>query len=120
MKPEKIGPGLLSAVVDRRERRRAAMSQRVRTMGVVGADEDTQKEPRVIVFLRCAPEATFADLSSAKVRVNEQSGGVRTAFLPLDEVDALSEHPDVKRLSATHTTKPLLDIALPRVHIPAL
>ena len=72
------------------------------------------------MFIRCTPTATFSDLSANKVVVNESEGAVRTAFLPLDQVDALSDRPDVHRLSASHTTRPLLDVALPHVHIPAL
>jgi subtilisin family serine protease len=123
MTPEKIAPGLLTAVIDQRERGTAAMSPRVHTMGIVGAAdaaEDTQKEARAIVFIRCAPDATFSDLSTKRVVVNESTGAVRTAFLPIDQIGALSDRPDVDRLSATHTTKPLLDIALPRVRIPNL
>jgi subtilisin family serine protease len=77
------------------------------------------KEPRVVVFVRCDPQANFGELEAEYgVTINEPEGPIRTAYLPIKALDPLSEHKGVHRIGSTRTAKPRLDIALPRVKIP--
>jgi subtilisin family serine protease len=118
MKEEKIGPGLLSAILDYQEEGPVSLMSRARRMGLTGIATPTQKEPRVVVFLRCQEDASFESMAGAGVIVNEPSGKVRTAYLPITRVGDLSEHPAIHKVSATHRTRPRMDIALPRVKVP--
>jgi len=115
MKHEKISPGLLGAWLEWSERGPVALASRSRTLGITGTG--TQKEPRIIVFVRCEEAATFAELGKG-ITVNEPSGTIRTAYLPFRGLDEFSEHPEVHRIGATHLAKPKLNIACPFVHVP--
>ena len=78
--------------------------RRAGPMAITGLQ--TQKEPRIVVFLRCTSTADFGEISrSHRVVVNETRGTVRTAYLPIGSVDALSEHPDVVLTRAIETPK---------------
>lgn len=50
------------------------------------------------------------------VKVNQTSGRVRTALVPLAAVEEVSDHAKVKRLVASRTLKPLMDVARPAVN----
>ena len=118
MKYQKIGPGLLNALLDVEERgSRPALAIRSRTLAVAH-NTDSQKEPSVPVFLRCKEQANFADLAKLGVRVNESSGTVRTAYLPVRALDSLSDHKDVQRIAPSRKLRKRLDVALTTVHIP--
>jgi subtilisin family serine protease len=120
MQHHKIGPALLGAVLSYQKHGLSRLTHRARSMSITGLDK-TQKEPRIVVFLRCSPTANFGEIArSHRVVVNEGHGTVRTAYLPIDSVDALSEHPDVVRISASRQARPCLDVALPRIHVPQL
>ncbi len=119
MKEHKIGPGLLSAILDYNEQGAVSLQARARTMGMTGITAPTQKEPRVVVFVRCQEDTRFDDLD-ASVVVNEREGSVRTAYLPITKVGDLSDHPAIRKISATHRMKPRMNVALPRVKVPQL
>jgi len=116
MRHEKISTGLLGVWLEWREGGAAALTSHSRSLGITNLG--TQKEPRVIVFVRCDDAATFPELAEKGITVNEASGPLRTAYLPLRELDEFSEHPDVLRIAATHVAKPKLNIACPFVHVP--
>jgi subtilisin family serine protease len=119
MNYEKLGAGLLCALEDHQKRGTVALTQRARGMGITGS-AGTVKEPRIVVFLHCANDATFGDLSGRNIVVNEPTGTVRTAYVPIAQVETLSNHPDVTRVNASRLARPRLDVALPRVRIPQL
>lgn len=119
MKHHKIAPGLLGAVLDHQRHGSSSLTRRARPMAITGLR--TQKEARIVVFLRCTPTADFDEISrSHKVVVNESRGTVRTAYLPVASVDALSEHPDVVLIGPSRVARPLLDVALPRIRVPQM
>ncbi len=118
MKEERIGPGLLTAILDYHEQGPVSLQSRARTMGMTGITAPTQKEPRVVVFLRCHEDAQFEDWKSEGVVVNEGQGAVRTAYMPITKVGDLSEHPAIRKISATHRMRPRMNVALPRVRLP--
>lgn len=72
--------------------------------------------PLVDVFLRCKDKA---DLSTvAGVEVHQATGKVRTARVALDQIEALTEHAGVSRISAARRLRPL-DLASAKVQLPA-
>src|SRR5262245_2763794 len=117
MKPQKIAPGLLNAILDMKERGMRALSVRARSLAISHVT-GSQKEPSIPVFLRCREQADFAALARKGVRINEQTGVVRTAYLPVRAIDDLSNHKDVRRISPSRKLRARLDVALPAVHIP--
>jgi hypothetical protein len=86
-------------------------------MGII-ANSDTQKEPRIMVFIRCEPDASFEDLAGEGIVFNDHRGVVRTAFLPMDKVPQLAAHPSVNRIGVARTARPRLNVAVPIVGIP--
>jgi subtilisin family serine protease len=112
MNHQKIGPGLMCTLGDYESRGRSALALRARMMGISGVS-GSQKEPRIVVFLRCDESERFDDLRGQGIVINEPDGKVRTAYVPVSDIDKLSQHPAVHRIGATRVAKPRLDVALP-------
>jgi len=117
MKPQKIAPGLLNALLDVKERQTPALAVRARSLAVAHV-VGSQKEPSIPVFLRVKEQADFASLAKYGVRVNETTGVVRTAYLPVSAIEHLSNHSAVRRISPSRRLRPHLDVAVPAVHVP--
>lgn len=116
MRYEKVSGALLIAHDDYQEEGVIGLSRHVRTLGLSDVDA-TQRPPRTIVFLLCDDTASFAQLVERGVHVNQGTGPVRTAILPLDALEALSENPAVERIVPSRTLRPLLDVALPASNV---
>lgn len=118
MRYEKVSGALLIVHDDYLEEGVVGLNRHVRMLGLADVDE-TQRPPRTIVFLLCDEGASFAHLVERGVHVNQDAGSVRTAILPLDALDALSENPSVERIVPSRNLRPLLDVASPASNVPA-
>jgi subtilisin family serine protease len=77
-------------------------------------------EPRVVVFLHVRGEKRHLKAATRKlITVNQDSGKIRTAYVPLDALGPLSEDPAVLAIRPARYLRPNLDVALPRVNIPS-
>jgi len=117
MKLEKLSPGLLTALQDFNEEGSPGLIRHVNTLGVVPS-LGTPKPERTVVFIECDEGATFDHLKPSGVIVNQPTGRLRTAFLPVLSLDPLSEDPQVGRIISSRYLRKRLDIALPRVNVP--
>ena len=117
MKPEKLSPGLLTALEDFTDEGSLGLTRHVRTLGVVPS-LGTPKPPRTVVFIECDEGATFDHLTTAGVIVNQPTGRIRTAFLPVTSLDPLSEDPQVGRIISSRYLRKRMEVALPRVNVP--
>ncbi|MGB7290930.1 MAG: S8 family serine peptidase [Thermodesulfobacteriota bacterium] len=113
----KIDAGLLVALKHYQTEGRAGLTRHIRSLGIIFS-EHSPKPARVVVFIHCDEQAQLDHLSQYGVRVNQSSGNIRTAFLPLDSLESVSDDPVVKRIIASRYLLPLMDVASPRVHIP--
>ena len=118
MKHEKVSPGLLTAWDAFQSEGRSGLIPHTQVMGLFSAEE-SPKPPRTVVFLHCAPDARLDHLDQYGVRVNQDAGGVRTAFLPLEALDAISEDPSVDRIVESRYLRLLMDVAPGAVKLPA-
>lgn len=118
MKPEKVAPGLLVALQDMEETGETGLARHVRSLGVVLAPS-TMKPPRTVVFLHCKEDAKLDYLAALDIRVNQPSGRVRTAFLPMERLGQLSEEPAVEKIVGARYLRPQMDLATKRVRLPA-
>jgi subtilisin family serine protease len=117
MKYEKIAASLASAMSDFEDRGREGLSKHIRTLGII-APVEGPKPPRVSVFLHCDREANLDHLTEYNITINQARGSVRTAFLPLESVPALTEEPTVHRVVASRYLKLLMDVAPGTVRLP--
>ena len=69
------------------------------------------------IFLECAPSASLA-FARADATIAKVVEGLWTATIPLDRVERVVGHRDVRRATLARKLRPLLDKALPKVHIP--
>lgn len=75
-----------------------------------------QSAPELIhILVRCDAQAKAVD----GVVELLGSGSVRTALVSVDQVPELTGRPDIRRLSAPRELRPLMDVALPLVQVPA-
>jgi subtilisin family serine protease len=120
MRYDKLSPSLALALEDFNEEGAPGLIRHARTLGVVGASAAAGLEPpRIPVFLFCHEEADFRDLEEHGIQVNEDQGWVRTAFLPVESVDQLTESPEVERVTASHILRPAMDAASIRCSLPS-
>lgn len=117
MKYEKIAPGLTAAMEDYREEGQEGLTRHMRSLGLVST-EGSPKPPRTVVFIHCDELAGLEHLLRYDVRVNQLKGKVRTAFLPLESLDPLSDDSAVERIIPSRYLRLLMDIAPGKVNLP--
>ncbi len=117
MKFEKFAPGLMAAFEDYQREGRPGLSRHTRSLGVLSA-EDSPKPPRAVVFIHCDSQADLQHLADYRIRVNQPAGRVRTAFLPVESLEPLSEEPAVQRIVPSRYMRLLMDVAPDRVNLP--
>ena len=116
MKLQKLSAGLLTALEDYGQEGSIGLTRHVRTLGVVPS-LGTPKPSRTVVFIECDEHASFAQLAQEEIFVNQPSGRMRTGFLPMEGLDALSEDPQVHRIISSRFRQPLMDVAVGRVNV---
>ncbi len=117
MIPEKISPGLLVALADYQSQGREVLTAHKRSLGII-SPKNSLKPPRTAVFIYCDEQADLDQLQQYGIQVNQSTGRVRTAFLPLDSLDPLSEEPAVQRIKPSRYLRPLMDVAPGKVNLP--
>lgn len=120
MRYEKLSPTLAQAFDDYAQYGKPALAGHSRLLGLVASEETAPRPAKVVAFFHvdeATPQNAFASLG---VELNAAEGGLRTGIAPLDALDALTESDAVKRIVPARRLKPLMDVAVPRVGIPAL
>ncbi|OUL30160.1 peptidase S8 [Nostoc sp. RF31YmG] len=117
MRPEKLSPGLLLAYQDYQNEGEQALTTHKRSLGLI-AFKSAVKPTKSIVFLYCEPDADLSHLEQYGIRVNQNSGSVRTAFLPLQALDTLSEEDVIQRIKPSRKLNLRMDVALGKVKLP--
>lgn len=117
MQPEKISPGLLLALQDYRDELREGLIPHKRSLGIVGTINSI-KPPRVTVFIYCDEDAQLDHLAQYGIQLNQSTGSIRTAFLPIASLDALSDDPAVHRIKPSRYLRALMDVAPDKVNLP--
>ena len=117
MQPEKISPGLLLALQDYRDEFLFGLIPHKRSLGII-ATQNSIKPPRTVVFIYCDEDAQLEHLTQYGIQVNQPTGRVRTAFLPIESLDQLSEDPAVHRIKPSRYLRALMDVAPGKVNLP--
>jgi len=120
MRYEKLSPTLAVAVDDYARAGVRALAVHSQNLGMVSVD-DTPKPPRVVVFLHPKAGADLDHLSDLGIEVNGAAGsdGVRTAIVPMDSIDQLSEDGAVSRIVPAQRLRLLMDVARAAIKVPA-
>ncbi|MBD2770853.1 S8 family peptidase [Iningainema tapete] len=117
MRHEKLSPGILLAYEDYQTEGEPALLIQKRSLGIV-TPQSTLKSPRTVVFIYCDPQADLSHLSQYDIRINQATGSVRTAYLPIESLDPLSEDPAVQRIKPSRKLQLRMDVATKAVHVP--
>ncbi|MBD2493829.1 S8 family peptidase [Nostoc sp. FACHB-280] len=117
MRHEKLSPGLLLAVEDYQNEGLSALMTHKRSLGIM-APKSIVKPTKSLVFIYCDDDADLSHLAQYGIEVNQNSGHVRTAFLPVDSLDALSEEPAIQRIKPSRQLKLRMDVAPQAVKLP--
>ncbi|GAA3368218.1 hypothetical protein GCM10020367_05680 [Streptomyces sannanensis] len=115
----KLSPAL-AATYERYQqegRARSPLTRQARMLGLVSVREEA-KPVRVVVSLECDPDATLEGSLSDGIELNQGGRRVRTAIVPLDELQRLSMHPGVKRIVPATQLRPCLNLAQAKVAVP--
>ncbi len=117
MKFKKIDPALMRVVQDYDEEGAEGLVRHVRSLGLAHADAHSPKPASAVVFLHCSPSVDLSAYDQAGVVVNQPSGKIRTALVPLAAIDTLSENSKIKRIVASRRLRPLMDVAAKKVKL---
>lgn len=117
MNYQKIAPALLALYDDYRAEREAGLRKYDPALNVVPAGDAT-KPARVVVLITCHENARFDHLLGDGIEINQSSGRRRTAILPIDKLDLLSEQQAVQRITPSRRLRPTLDRAVEQINLP--
>ena len=117
MRHEKISAGLLLALEDYQEQAPERLGLQARSLGIF-ARAGSPKPPRTAVFIYCDPDANLDHLAASGIVINQSTGNVRTAFLPVGSLDVLSDDPAVHRIKPSRYLRSLMDVAPQTVNLP--
>ncbi|TFI56127.1 peptidase S8 [Mastigocladus laminosus UU774] len=117
MRHEKLSPGLLLAYEDYQREGQEALTTHKRSLGII-APKTSIKPTRSIVFIYCDEQADLSHLSQYGIEINQNTGTVRTAYLPIDSLGDLSEESAVQRIKPSRKLKLRLDEAQKKVNLP--
>jgi subtilisin family serine protease len=116
MRHEKVSPGLLLAYEDYQREGEQALITQTRSLGIMRA-KNTIKPTKSIVFIYCDEDADLRHLLQQGIEVNQNTGSVRTAYLPLNSLDPLSEEAAVHRIKPSRKMHLRMDDAKKAVHV---
>lgn len=118
MIPEKISAGLLVALRDYEAEGKEVLTSHKRSLGIIST-ESSPKPARTVVFIYCDEDAQLDHLQEELgIQINQSTGRVRTAFLPMESLDPLSEEPAIHRIKPSRYLRPLMDVAPGKVNLP--
>ncbi|WP_414568308.1 S8 family peptidase [Nostoc sp. CCY 9925] len=117
MRHDKLSPGLLLAYEDYQNEGEQALVTHKRSLGII-AHKTTVKPTKSVVFIYCDPDADLSYLSQYNIEVNQNSGSVRTAFLPINALDVLSEEDTIQRIKPSRKLHLRMDVAPGKVKLP--
>lgn len=117
MQPEKISPALLLALKDFQDERRVGLTPHMQTLGVFPA-LNSPKPPRTVVFIYCDEDARLDHLEQHGIIINQPRGRVRTAFLPMESLEILSDDPAIHRIKPSRYLNKFMDVAPGKVNLP--
>jgi subtilisin family serine protease len=118
MIPEKISAGLLVALRDYQAEGKEVLTPHKRSLGIIST-QSSPKPARTVVFIYCDEDAQLDHLQEELgIQINQSTGTVRTAFLPMESLDPLSEEPAIHRIKPSRYLRPLMDVAPGKVNLP--
>ncbi len=117
MEYSKLGPALISALADHRDRDEGRLVRSSQTLGLVTVRSREPKPARAVVFLHCDAAADLSHLATRDVVINQSTGSVRTAIVPLDRIETVAEDPAIQRISLSRRLKTTMDQAQATVHV---
>jgi subtilisin family serine protease len=113
---EKLSPALQLTLLDFERGGRAALRRRSGALGITRA-EPVSRTPRLIVFLEGEDGASLDHLVEGEVEINRGGSRFRTAMVPLESLERLSEDPAVRRISPARRLRLHMDVASGRVGV---
>ncbi len=117
MRHEKLSPGLLLAYEDYQREGQEALTTHKRSLGIV-APKTSLKPTRSVVFIYCDEQADLSHISQYGIQVNQSTGSVRTAYLPIEGLDTLSEEATIQRIKPSRKLHLRMDVAPGKVKLP--
>lgn len=117
MRHEKLSPGLLLAYEDYQREGAQGLTTQRRSLGIM-ASRNAMQQTKSIVFIYCDEDADLRHLLQQGIEVNQNTGSVRTAYLPINSLDPLSEEAVVHRIKPSRKMHLRMDDAKKAVHVP--
>jgi subtilisin family serine protease len=117
---EKLSPGLAAIADEEFPFQGDALANRAAIVALYpAADSPELRRAAASVFLTCEPDVQPNRWANLGVTVNQESGALRTATLPISALDQVSEDEAVERIVIGQRLRPLLDAAGQASNLPA-
>ena len=113
-----VGPALFAATEAFARRDQESVLRQARVLGLVTASDESPKPARAVVFLDVGDASTDGLAERHGIELNHGEGPVRTAIVPIESIDGLSEDPTVRRITGSRPMRALLDVARTSVRVP--
>ncbi len=115
----KLAPALIAtyARYQQSNRTRGPLVPHSHVLGIESVREEA-KPLRVVVSLECDPDAVLDGTLGDEIELNQGGRRVRTAIVPLDQLQRLSAHPGIKRIVPATRLRPLLNLAQEKIEVP--
>ncbi len=117
MRHEKLSPGILLAYEDYHREGNQALTTHRRSLGII-SPRSALKPIRTVIFIYCDEQADLSHLTQYGIKINQNRGRVRTAFVPIESLDRLSEEPAIERIKPSRKLHWRMDIAPEKVALP--
>lgn len=118
MATPKLSPGLLLALHDYERDGKQGLKRHTPVLGV-NPKTRSKKPAKAVVFIHCNEKAKLEQLEKHGAEVNQTSGEVRTAYIPIDKLRDVAKDPKVKRVVSSRVLQPAMDVAPGKVKLPA-
>ncbi|CDN12149.1 Peptidase S8 and S53, subtilisin, kexin, sedolisin [Richelia intracellularis] len=119
MRHDKLSPGLLLAFENYEREGQEGLTTHQRSLGIVSATSNV-KATRSVVFIYCDEDADLSHFSQYGIKINQERGAVRTALIPIESLDFLSEDPAIHRIKPSRKLHARMDVAATKVKLPEL
>ncbi|MGD1911371.1 MAG: S8 family peptidase [Rivularia sp. (in: cyanobacteria)] len=117
MRHEKLSPGILLAYEDYNREGGQGLTTHRRSLGII-SPQGALKPIRTVVFIYCDEQADLSHLSQYGIKINQNRGRVRTAFLPIETLGRLSDEVAIERIKPSRKLHWRMDIAPEKVALP--
>ncbi len=120
MRYEKLSSSLAVMLDDFESNQVSELAAMMHPLGFVEASSRLNEKPGTVAFIYCDDQADLSHTAAYGCHINQSTGSFRTGLLAFESIDQFSNEAAVLGIIPSKRLNPVLDVALPAVHVPEL